>query len=106
VAGSFKHDNETWGSIKDFSRSTFLRVVSCNMKLRVKGKVVPVLKQAPHYEGVLGEWRYSSTHSLTPALDGGECQLHARPLYTQVKDHLVPTGEEAGWALEPFLTRW
>jgi hypothetical protein len=27
---------------------------------------------APRYEGVLGEWRYSSTHFLTSALDGGE----------------------------------
>jgi hypothetical protein len=27
---------------------------------------------APRHEGVLGEWRYSSTHSLTSALDGGE----------------------------------
>jgi hypothetical protein len=26
----------------------------------------------PRHEGVLGEWRYSSTHSLTSALDGGE----------------------------------
>jgi hypothetical protein len=25
-----------------------------------------------HNEGILGEWRYSSTHSLTSALDGGE----------------------------------
>jgi hypothetical protein len=31
-----------------------------------------VLNQAPRYEGVLGEWRYSSTHSLISALDGGE----------------------------------
>jgi hypothetical protein len=37
-----------------------------------KGKVVLVLNQAPSHEGVLGEWRYSSTHSLTSALDGGE----------------------------------
>jgi len=36
-----------------------------------KGKV-PVLNQAPRHEGVLGEWRYASTHSLTSALDGGE----------------------------------
>jgi hypothetical protein len=35
------------------------------MKVKVKGKVVPVLNYAPHHEGVLGEWRYSSTHSLT-----------------------------------------
>jgi hypothetical protein len=27
---------------------------------------------APRHEGVLGERRYSSTHSLTSALDGGE----------------------------------
>jgi hypothetical protein len=27
---------------------------------------------APRHEDVLGEWRYSSTHSLTSALDGGE----------------------------------
>jgi hypothetical protein len=27
---------------------------------------------APRHEGVLEEWRYSSTHSLTSALDGGE----------------------------------
>jgi hypothetical protein len=26
---------------------------------------------APHYEGVLGEWKYNSTHSLTSAIDGG-----------------------------------
>jgi len=28
-----------------------------------KGKVVPLLNQAPPREDVLGEWRYSSTHS-------------------------------------------
>jgi hypothetical protein len=27
---------------------------------------------APRHEGVLGEWRYISTHCLTSALDGGE----------------------------------
>jgi hypothetical protein len=27
---------------------------------------------APRHEGVFGEWRYSSTHSLTSVLDGGE----------------------------------
>jgi hypothetical protein len=36
-----------------------------------KGKIVPVLffNRAPRPEGVLGEWRYSSTHSLTSALN-------------------------------------
>jgi hypothetical protein len=30
------------------------------------------LNREPLHEVVLGEWRYSSTHSLTSALDGGE----------------------------------
>jgi len=29
-------------------------------------------KDTHNHEGVLGEWRYSSTHSLTSALDGGK----------------------------------
>jgi hypothetical protein len=46
---------------------------SSNM-VKVKVKVVPMLPLtlAPCHEGALGEWRYSSTHSLTSALDGGE----------------------------------
>jgi hypothetical protein len=28
--------------------------------------------KAPHHEGILGEWSYSSTHSFTSAKDGGE----------------------------------
>jgi len=44
------------------------------LKLKGKGKVIPVLffNRAPRHEGVLGEWRYSSTHYLTSAVDGGE----------------------------------
>jgi hypothetical protein len=44
-----------------FNNSVFLarRVFLC----KGKGKVVPVLNQAPHNEDVLGEWRYGSTHS-------------------------------------------
>jgi hypothetical protein len=30
------------------------------------------LNRAPSHEGVLGEWKYSSTHSLTSTLGGGE----------------------------------
>jgi hypothetical protein len=33
---------------------------------------------SPRHEGVLGEWRYSFTHSLTSVLDGGEW-LASRP---------------------------
>jgi hypothetical protein len=35
----------------------------CQSVASGKGKVVPVLNWAPRNEDVLGEWRYSSTHS-------------------------------------------
>jgi hypothetical protein len=41
----------------------------CN---KSEGKVVPVFNYASRQEGVLGEWRYRSMHSLTSALYGGE----------------------------------
>jgi hypothetical protein len=37
---------------------------------------------APRHEGVLGEWRYSSTHSLTWALDGGEWSVSCPGRFT------------------------
>jgi hypothetical protein len=39
---------------------------------KVKVKLSLCFNLAPRHGGVLGEWRYSSTRSLTPALDGGE----------------------------------
>jgi hypothetical protein len=41
-----------------YSSGIFLCLIFCGWVLR--------------HEGVLGEWRYSSTHCLTSALDGGE----------------------------------
>jgi hypothetical protein len=41
-------------------------------QVKVKVKVSLCFNWAPRHEGVLGEWRYSSIHSLTSALDGGE----------------------------------
>jgi len=42
------------------------------MYYKGKGNVIPVLFWAPRHEHVLGEWRYSSTHSLTSVLHEGE----------------------------------
>jgi hypothetical protein len=40
------------------------RISRCrSIKVKVKGKGVPVLNYVPCHEDVLGEWRYSSTHS-------------------------------------------
>jgi hypothetical protein len=47
---------------------------------------------APRYEGLLGEWRYSSTHSLTSALDGGEWSASHPGRFTQ--SHFGRGGEE------------
>jgi len=46
--------------------------MNINTLIQYNGRV-PVLffNRAPHHEGIL-EWKYSSTHSLTSALDGGE----------------------------------
>jgi hypothetical protein len=42
------------------------------MKVKAKVKLFLYFNWAPRHEDVLGEWRYSSTHFLTSALDGGE----------------------------------
>jgi hypothetical protein len=56
------------------------------------GWVVPVLNWAPRHKDVLGEWRYSSTHSLTSALDGGSGQLHAPAALPPGGEPPVPIG--------------
>jgi hypothetical protein len=43
----------------------------CHIK-RWKCRCAFILNWAPRHESVLGKWRYSSKHSLTSALDGGE----------------------------------
>jgi hypothetical protein len=55
-----------------------------------------VLNQAPRHEGVLGEWRYRSTHSLTPALDGGEWSA-SRPCRFTPKERAPGTHWIGGW---------
>jgi hypothetical protein len=37
-----------------------------------KVKLSLCFNRAPRHEGILGEWRYITTHSLTSTLDGGE----------------------------------
>jgi hypothetical protein len=63
-----------------------------------KGKVVPVLyfNSAPRLEGVLGEWRYSSTHSLTSTLYGGEWSA-SRPCRFTPRERVPGTHWIGGW---------
>jgi hypothetical protein len=61
---------------------------------------------APRHEGVLGEWMYSSTHSLTSALDGGEWSA-SRPGRFTPRERAPGTHWIEGWVCsEPFWQRW
>jgi hypothetical protein len=51
---------------------------------------------APRHEGVLGEWRYSSTHSLTSALDGREWSA-SRPGRFTPRERAPGTHWIGGW---------
>jgi len=43
-----------------------------------------VRNSAPH-EDVIGEWTYRSTHSLTPARDGGEWSASSSGRFTPME---------------------
>ena len=55
------------------------------------------------HEGPKGEYRYSSTLSLTTALDGGRWSTPRPNSVTPGKDP-VPIVQEAGWAPGPVWT--
>jgi hypothetical protein len=56
--------------------------LKCWYVIKVKVKLPLCFNWAPRHKGIVGEWRYSSTHSLASALEGGE-------LYTlQMTSHL------------------
>jgi hypothetical protein len=64
--------------------------------VKIKVKLSLGFNWAPRHEGVSREWRYSSTHSLTSALDGGEWSAsRPRSLYPQGKS--PGTHRIAGW---------
>jgi hypothetical protein len=61
----------------------------------VKVKLPLCFNRAPRHEGVLGEWRYSSIHPLTSALDG-DGQLHA-PAALPPRERAPGTHWIGGW---------
>jgi hypothetical protein len=60
-----------WSSVSTRDEVSHPYKTTCKI-MKVKGKVVLCFNWAPRHEGVLGKWRYSSAHSLSSALDGGE----------------------------------
>jgi hypothetical protein len=58
-----------WAILKSIYRTNAANIA---VTWKVKVKLSLRFNWTPRHEGILGEWRYSSTHSLTSALDGGE----------------------------------
>jgi hypothetical protein len=63
----------------------------------------------PFHEGVLGEWKYSSTHSLTSALDGVEWSA-SRPARFTPREWAYGTHWLGGWmgprAVLDAVSKW
>jgi hypothetical protein len=64
---------------------------SSHCYIKGKGRVVPMPKHQ-----TMREWRYSSTHSLTAALDEGELSA-PRPGYFTPKERAPGTQWKGGW---------
>jgi hypothetical protein len=82
-----------WSNI--FGWFLFLQHVEM-CKVKVKLSLCFLFNWAPRHEGVLGEWRYSSMHSLTSALDGGEWSA-SRPGRFPPRDRAPGTHWIGGW---------
>jgi hypothetical protein len=80
-----------------FTRKKFLKR-NMNRYCKVKRKIVPVLffKWAPRHESILGEWRYSSTHSLSWTVDRGEWSA-TRPGRLTPRERAPGTHWIGGW---------
>jgi hypothetical protein len=63
----------------------------------IKVKLPLCFNWASRHEGVLGEWRYSSTPYLTSALDGGEWSA-SRPGHLTPRERAPGTYWIEGWA--------
>jgi hypothetical protein len=63
---------------------------------RLKVKLSPCFNWAPRHEDILKEWRYSSTHSSTLALDGGEWSA-SRPGRFTPRERAAGTHWIGGW---------
>jgi hypothetical protein len=61
-----------------------------------RGNVALCFNWAPHHKGVLWDWIYCSTHTLTSALDGGELSA-SRPGRFTPRERVHSTHWIGGW---------
>jgi hypothetical protein len=66
----FRTSRKCLGHVNNYHLSKHNPTLSVPRKVKVKLSLC--FNWAPRHEGVLAVWRYSSTHSSTSALDGGE----------------------------------
>jgi hypothetical protein len=64
--------------------------------LKVKLSLCYFFNWAPRHKGVVEEYKYSSTHSLTSALEGVSGQLHAPAALPQGKSPWYPLDRSLG----------
>jgi hypothetical protein len=76
------------------------------INIKVKVKLFLCFNWAPRHEGVLEEWWYSSTHSLTSALDGGQWSASRFGLFTPRKEPLVPIRTPELPIIQPVAQRY
>jgi hypothetical protein len=69
------------------------RVLGRKVDVKLHGDI---LNWTPRHESVLGEWKYSSTHSLTSTLDGGEGSA-SRPGHFNPEEVVPDTHWIGGW---------
>jgi hypothetical protein len=81
--------------IELFTIATAPTLVAPNM-VKVKVKLSLCFNLAPRHEGVLGEWKYSSIHSSTSALDGGEW-LASHPGHFTARERALGIQWIGGW---------
>jgi hypothetical protein len=83
------------GDIPPVPRYVFKAWYLIKQNIRLQG-VVLCFNEEPRHEGVLGEWTYSSTHSVTSALDGGEWSA-SRPGRFTPRERAPGTHWIGGW---------
>jgi hypothetical protein len=78
----------------------------CEKNVKVKGEIPYALTGNHAMKAYWGEWRYTSTHSLTLALAGGEWSA-TRPGRFTLRERAPGTHWIGGWwAPEQVWTRW
>jgi hypothetical protein len=77
-------------------RSSVATPLISNCSKFVKLSLCCSFNRAPCHEGVLGEWKYSFTHSLISALDEGEWSASRPGRFTPGKEPLVPLNRSLG----------